>query len=218
MTAVGRLRDRPAATTARAELVTFATGRTMSVRAHAEDGDSLVFSLRAGGEMTVDAAMVSSDRTGRSAISGTGGRGRRGRLRVPLPVPSQSLAVNADVRSADHGASRPSRASTRPWCERSSRWSRATSREPDPARARSGLMQVMPANWPPIRRDEPVRSVCRTSAPASLTSRHCSTGFRWRWRSRPTTPARLRSSDSPGIPPYPETVDYVSRIRALVGR
>ena len=62
--------------------------------AHVVEGDSLVFSLRGGGEMTVAAAMVSSHRAGRSAHI----LNRRSKpLRpspVPLPVPSQSLAVN----------------------------------------------------------------------------------------------------------------------------
>ena len=43
-----------------AELVTFATGRTMSVREHRQDGASVVFVLRSGGEMMVDSALVSA--------------------------------------------------------------------------------------------------------------------------------------------------------------
>src|SRR6476620_6345673 len=45
---------------ASAELVTFSTGRTMAIKAHHEDGSSLVFTLRAGGEMVVDTALVTS--------------------------------------------------------------------------------------------------------------------------------------------------------------
>src|SRR4051795_12202306 len=45
---------------ASAELVTFSTGRTMSIKGHREDGPSLTFTLRAGGEMVVDAALVTS--------------------------------------------------------------------------------------------------------------------------------------------------------------
>src|SRR3954468_17062234 len=82
-----------AATTARAELVTFATGRTMSIRAHVVDGDSLVFSLRAGGEMTVAAEMVSS--IGPDEVPYPEPEVEAAAASpVPLPVPSQSLAVN----------------------------------------------------------------------------------------------------------------------------
>ena len=46
------------ATPAHAELVFFATGRTMSVKGHRADGDSLVLTLRSGGEIVCDAASV----------------------------------------------------------------------------------------------------------------------------------------------------------------
>ena len=45
---------RPAA----AEIVFFSNGRTMSVRSHQVDGDRLVLTLRAGGEMVVEASLV----------------------------------------------------------------------------------------------------------------------------------------------------------------
>ena len=44
---------------ARAELVYFSTGRTLSVKSHRADGDSLVLILRGGGEMVCDASLVS---------------------------------------------------------------------------------------------------------------------------------------------------------------
>src|SRR3954470_22472900 len=43
---------------ARAELVFFSTGRTMSVKSHRADGDSLVLLLRSGGEIVCDASTV----------------------------------------------------------------------------------------------------------------------------------------------------------------
>src|SRR5216117_2233095 len=46
------------ATPAHAELVFFATGRTMSVKGHRVDGDSLVLMLRSGGEIVCDASSV----------------------------------------------------------------------------------------------------------------------------------------------------------------
>jgi hypothetical protein len=47
-----------AAAPARAELVYFATGRTLNVREHRRDGDSLVLTLRSGGEVICEAALI----------------------------------------------------------------------------------------------------------------------------------------------------------------
>ena len=46
------------ASPAHAELVFFATGRTMSVKSHRVDGESVVLTLRSGGEVVCDAAAV----------------------------------------------------------------------------------------------------------------------------------------------------------------
>src|SRR6185436_1272875 len=43
---------------ARAELVFFSTGRVLSVKAHRADGESLVLTLRSGGEMICDQSIV----------------------------------------------------------------------------------------------------------------------------------------------------------------
>ena len=48
-----------AARQASAELIFFSTGQPMSVKSHRFEGDSLVISLRGGGEMTVDRSLVS---------------------------------------------------------------------------------------------------------------------------------------------------------------
>ena len=44
---------------ARAEIVFFNTGRNLSVDSHRVDGDKIVMAMRGGGEMTLDAALVS---------------------------------------------------------------------------------------------------------------------------------------------------------------
>src|SRR5436190_12784989 len=46
------------ATPAHAELVFFATGRTMSVKGHRAEGDSLVLTLRSGGEIVCEASTI----------------------------------------------------------------------------------------------------------------------------------------------------------------
>jgi soluble lytic murein transglycosylase-like protein len=43
---------------ARAELVFFSTGRTLSVKTHRNDGDMVVLTLRSGGEMSIESAAV----------------------------------------------------------------------------------------------------------------------------------------------------------------
>ena len=69
------------ATTARAELVYFATGRTLNVKEHWQDGDSLVLTLRSGGEVVCEAALITRivpDETAstvlRLAVAPTGSR------------------------------------------------------------------------------------------------------------------------------------------------
>src|SRR5437867_10308715 len=47
-----------AAAPARAELVFFASGRSMSVKGHKTDGNSLIMALRTGGEVTCDRSLV----------------------------------------------------------------------------------------------------------------------------------------------------------------
>jgi soluble lytic murein transglycosylase-like protein len=46
------------ATEARAEIVYFSTGRTLSIKDHRADDDKLVLSLRAGGEIVCDPALI----------------------------------------------------------------------------------------------------------------------------------------------------------------
>ena len=47
-----------AAAPARAELVFFASGRSLSVKSHKADGNSLIIALRTGGEVTCDRSLV----------------------------------------------------------------------------------------------------------------------------------------------------------------
>jgi len=46
------------ATTARAELAFFADGHTLSIKGHRLDGDTLVLSLRSGGEITCETGLI----------------------------------------------------------------------------------------------------------------------------------------------------------------
>ena len=64
---------------ARAEIVFFASGRTLSVKGHRMDGDSLVLLLRAGGEIACDASTVA----------------RFAPDEVPYPEPQEAIAPDA---------------------------------------------------------------------------------------------------------------------------
>ena len=82
-----------AASDARAEIVFFATGRTMSIRTHRVDGDNYVFVLRDGGEMMCARTLVSEI----------------GPDEVPYPEPESATAVppKADEPPAPLLAARP---------------------------------------------------------------------------------------------------------------
>src|SRR5580700_7066032 len=49
-----------AARQASAELIFFSPDRTMSVKAHRFEGDSIIVTLRSGGEMTFDRSLITS--------------------------------------------------------------------------------------------------------------------------------------------------------------
>src|SRR5690349_18767051 len=77
---------------AHAELVFFSTGRTMSVKGHRADGDSLVLMLRSGGEIVCDASTVA----------------RIAPDEVPYPepevaAPAPALPVQADALQVPYG-------------------------------------------------------------------------------------------------------------------
>jgi soluble lytic murein transglycosylase-like protein len=56
--AIALLGSLAVAAPARAELVFFNTGRSMSVKSHRIDGDSMIIALRSGGEATFDRSLV----------------------------------------------------------------------------------------------------------------------------------------------------------------
>ena len=83
----------------------------MSVKGHRVDGDSLVLTLRGGGEIVCDAVDRVADRARRSAVSRARGRGAPA---LPVPVGGGRRAVQR--RSSI--ASRPSRTCRSSWCAR----------------------------------------------------------------------------------------------------
>ena len=56
------------ATPARAELVFFASGRSLSVKGHRVHGDSLVLALRGGGEIVCEPSVITRIEIGRAHV------------------------------------------------------------------------------------------------------------------------------------------------------
>lgn len=200
---------------ASAELVTFSTGRTMSIREHRADGGSMVFTLRGGGEMVVDAALVSSI----------------GPDEVPYPEPLAVVPVPESAVPPEPSAALTVHATFDPIITRL-----AAEKGVDAAivraviqvesgyqpRARSrkgavGLMQVMPATG----RRYGITNLYDPSANIRAGVTHLKSLL----DRFPLTLALAAYNAGEGavdrfagIPPYPETLDYVARIRALLGR
>jgi len=193
---------------AQAELVFFNTGRSMSVKGHRVDGDSLVLELRGGGEIVCEAAIVS----------------RFAPDEVPYPEP-EAEAPALPV---------PSVAVAGPYSEIIDR---VAAEQDVPVklvraviqvesaynvRARSpkgamGLMQLMPATARQYAVADPYDPASNIEAgikhlksllqrlPVSLALAAYNAGE-----------AAVQRFN--GIPPYPETRNYVSRILALANR
>jgi soluble lytic murein transglycosylase-like protein len=206
------------ASPARAELVFFTSGRTMSVVSHEIDGPSVVLTLREGGQVVCDRAIVA----------------RIAPDEVPYPEPPRpadvptQVAVDAGNRDRTHGGDRSvydpiiDRVSAEQGVD--SKLVRAVIQVESAyqERARSpkgavGLMQLMPDTArlyavadpydPSSNIDAGTRHLksllARFSLPLALAA----------YNAGEAAVARFRA-----IPPYPETRDYVQRILQLVRR
>ncbi len=204
---------------ASAELVRFSTGRTMSVREHRVEGSSIVFTLRGGGEMVMDASLVSDI----------------GPDEVPYPEPQPAVGV-PELALPEPALFGPSGALTVHAAFDPIIRKVATEQGVDASivraviqvesgyqpRARSpkgavGLMQVMPATG---RRygitnlyDPSANIRAGVTHLKALLDRFPLTLALAAYNAGEGTVERFA-----GIPPYPETLDYVARIRKLLGR
>ena len=205
-----------AAQTAQAELVYFSNGRTMSVRSHREEGDRLVLSLRSGGEMVVDRAIVADV----------------GPDEVPYPEPAEIVALPEAPAAVVGPTAVPvvspvfepliRRVAAEQGVDVSLVRAVIQVESAYQPRARSskgaiGLMQVMPATG----RQYGIRTLYD---PAS-NIRAGVTHLRSLLERYPLALALAAYNAGAaavdrfeGIPPFPETVDYVARVRALAGR
>jgi soluble lytic murein transglycosylase-like protein len=195
---------------ASAEIVFLSSGRTLSVKGHKVDGDSIVLTLRSGGQVTCNKDLIEKIEADE----------------VPYPEPAPAQApVQAepepslldDTPYADIIESLSETHGVNPLLVRALIQVESGNRP----RARSskgamGLMQLMPS----IAREYKVRNPFEPKANIEAGIRHLKSLID-RWGEK-TALAAYNAGEGAvmkfkGIPPYRETRNYVSRILSLAG-
>jgi soluble lytic murein transglycosylase-like protein len=193
---------------ASAELVFFNTGRTLSVKGHRADGDSVVLVLRSGGEMICDTAIVS--------------RFEPDEVPYPEPEPERVAEPIPQVATAGPYGDIIDRVAAeqnvpvklvRAVIQVESAYNvRARS-----AKGAMGLMQLMPATARQYAVADPYDPASNIEAGIkhlkSLMQRLPVALALAAYNAGEAAVQRFN-----GIPPYPETRTYVSRILALANR
>ena len=195
---------------ARAEIVFFNTGRTLSVKSHRADGDSLVLVLRGGGEIVCETSIVA----------------RFAPDEVPYPEPEAEAPPPAPVPSAPVAAVPYGEIIDRLAAEQNVpvKLVRAVIQVESAynQRARSpkgamGLMQLMPATARQYAVADPYDPASNIEGGIkhlkSLLQRLPVALALAAYNAGEAAVQRFN-----GIPPYPETRNYVSRILALANR
>jgi soluble lytic murein transglycosylase-like protein len=197
---------------ASAEIVFLSSGRTLSIKGHKIDGDSIILTLRSGGQVTCNKDLIEKIQTDE----------------VPYPEPAAEPAqapvqaepersLLADTPYGDIIASLSETHGVNPMLVRaliqveSGYRPRARS-----SRGAMGLMQLMPS----IAREYNVRNPFEPKANIEGGIRHLKSLIdRWGYK---TALAAYNAGEGAvakfkGIPPYRETRNYVSRILSLAG-
>jgi soluble lytic murein transglycosylase-like protein len=204
------------ATPVRAELVFFASGRTLNVKSHRSEGASLVLTLRSGGEVICEPGLIM----------------RIAPDEAPYPEPPEEIRLKADptMTVRDDGGSRLQpdlealidRVSAREGVDAKlvravievESGYRTLARSPKGA---MGLMQLMPETARQYAVSNPYDPAANIEAGIkhlkSLLARF----------PRAMALAAYNAGDAAverfgGIPPYAETRNYVSRILRIIGR
>jgi len=192
---------------ARAELAYFATGRTISIKAHRVEGDSLVLTLRGGGEIVCDAATIARFAPDEVPYPETE-PAVVGPSAPPSPVVPYGDLI--DKFSSEHGVDAKL---VRAVIQVESAY-RNTARS---RKGAMGLMQLMPDTARQYGVKDPYDPASNIEGgvkhlkallerlPRDLALAAYNAGEAAVQRSR-------------GIPPYPETRNYVSQIIQLLGR
>ena len=195
---------RPAAAPPAAELVVFTTGRVMPIIGHRIEGGAIVLSLRNGGEVVCDPRLID-----RIEPDETPAPGALPHARVEKPrLPAKPYAQLVQSASERHGVDPQL---VHALIEVESAY-RARAESPKGA---MGLMQLMPAT---VRRYA-VGNPFDPQANIDAGTRHLRTlldefgthGGLAAYNAGEGTVRRFR-----GVPPYPETRHYVSRVLDIV--
>jgi len=198
------------ATPAQAELVFFSTGRTMSVKGHRTEGESLVLQLRSGGEIVCDASTIA----------------RIAPDEVPYPEPEVEAATAAvpvqAVTEVPYGAIIDKFAAEQGVDAKLVRALVQVESAYQP-RARSpkgamGLMQLMPAT----ARQYGVADPYDPTSNIEAGIKHLKSLLQRFPKSIALALAAYNAGEAAvlrfnAIPPYAETRNYVSRILSLAG-
>jgi hypothetical protein len=189
----------------RAELVFFASGRTLSAKSHRYEGDMILLTLRGGGQVRCEAALI--DRIEADEVphpeplppAGAGGSPLSGR---PFADIIETVALREGVNPRLAHAVIQVESAYRP-----------TARSPKGA---MGLMQLMPAT----ARRYAVRDAYDPGANIDAGIRHLK-GLLDRFE-LPLALAAYNAGEAAverfrGIPPYPETRAYVRQVLRLLG-
>jgi len=197
-----------AASPARAELAFFAAGNSMSIASHRLDGDSLVLSLRSGGEIVCDPSIIVRFAPDEVPYP-------EPEVAAPAPLPSVAEAVPygeiIDAVAAEHGV--PSRLVRAVIKVESDYQEHARSRK-----GAMGLMQLMPDTARRFAVADPYNP--RQNIEGGITylktllDRFPSVGLALAaYNAGEAAVNRFR-----GIPPYAETRDYVARILGILAQ
>jgi hypothetical protein len=195
---------------ARAELAYFASGRTMSIRSHRTDGNLLVLSLRGGGEMTCEPSMVSTFGPDEVSYPEDEPAPRPVPLQVNVSDPTSPYGDIIDKVAGEQGVdAKLVRALIK---VESAYQPRARSRK-----GAMGLMQLMPDTARRYALADPYEPASNIEAGIKhlrmLLDRYPRELALAAYNAGEAAVQRFR-----GMPPYPETRLYVSRILDLFNR
>jgi hypothetical protein len=208
---------------ARAELVFFANGRTLSVKGHRTEGPLLVLALRGGGEITCDASAVARIEPDEVpypeedvlAAAAIGSKPASGSGREVAPLPSEQLQMDLRYNALIEKASlRYGVDSTlvRAVIQVESNYEHRA-RSPKGAR---GLMQLMPAT----ARQYGVSNLYDPASNIEAGIRHLKSlldRFPLMLALAAYNAGEAAVQRFGGVPPFAETRTYVDRILRLVG-
>ena len=195
---------RPAAAPAAAELVLLTTGRTLAISGHAFEGDRVVLYLRNGGEVVCLRSLIVRIEPAAAPAPPV-----EEEVESP-PLPARPFAAIIDAVAVRHGVDP---ALVYAVIEVESAY-RPAARSPKGA---MGLMQLMPATAKRYAVADPFDPLANIEA----GTRHLRSLLDRYDDDVDSALAAYNAGEGPvrkfgGVPPYPETLRYVAKIRELV--